>query len=141
RLDAGDVLAVYVEGVLGERGQLPPVRVGEAVNLPPAIGYPVPVRDDGTLPLPLVKPVQVRGLTLEEAQAAVIRAYTVDRRLITPPAEDKVIVTLLRQRQYHVVVVRQDSGGLTVGASGLIGNTKRGTGASLELSAGENDVL
>jgi protein involved in polysaccharide export with SLBB domain len=141
RLDAGDLLGVYVEGVLGERGQLPPVRVGEAVNLPPAIGYPIPVREDGTLPLPLVQPVPVRGLTLEEAQAAVIEAYTVKQKLLTPPAENKVIVTLLRQRQYHIVVVRQDSGGLVLSPTGGFGNTKRGTGATLELPAGENDVL
>src|SRR5262249_11651021 len=45
------------------------------------------------------------------------------------------------QRTYHVLVVRQDSGALTVGTGGAIGQTKRGTGYSLELPAYKNDVL
>ena len=42
------------EGVLGEEGQLPPVNVSASSTQPPSLGYPIPVRDDGTLPLPLV---------------------------------------------------------------------------------------
>src|SRR5437763_1718534 len=60
RVDAGDVLGVWIEGVLGERNMAPPVRISEQGNAPPAFGYPLPVRDDGTLPVPLVEPVRVR---------------------------------------------------------------------------------
>ena len=38
-------------------------------------------------------------------------------------------------------MVRQDSGGLTVGSTGSLGQTKRGTGYVLNLPAYENDVL
>src|SRR5262245_48731710 len=41
RLEAGDVLGVYIENVLGDRNQPPPVRVPELGNTPPAFGFPI----------------------------------------------------------------------------------------------------
>jgi protein involved in polysaccharide export with SLBB domain len=140
RLDTGDVLGVYIEKVLGDRTQPPPVRFGELPGQAPAFGYPIPVREDGTLPLPLVPPMQVRGLTLAEAEQRIIRAYSVDKHFLNPENE-RVIITLMRPRQYQVLVVREDSGGLIVGPGGALGNTKRGTGAVVELPAYQNDVL
>ena len=60
RLDAGDVLGVYVEGFLGERNppDALPIHVGPLVQshdvrrLNPSAGYPVAVEDDGTIALP-----------------------------------------------------------------------------------------
>src|SRR5262245_47996866 len=53
KLAPGDILGVFVEGILGERGGQPPVRPQEqGSTLPPGIGYPIPVRDNGTVPLP-----------------------------------------------------------------------------------------
>jgi protein involved in polysaccharide export with SLBB domain len=139
RLDAGDVLGVYIENVLGDKNQPPPVHFSELTNVPPALGYPLPVREDGAVPLPLTGPVVVRGLTVPEAEQKIIKAYTVDKKLL-PPDRAHIIVTLIKPRQYHVLVVRQDSGAVTLGAGGL-GNTKRGTGANVDLPAYENDVL
>jgi protein involved in polysaccharide export with SLBB domain len=139
-LAPGDVLGVYIEGVLGDRNQPPPVRFAEMGNLPPALGYPIPVREDGTLPLPLIDPIKVAGLSIADAQKEVIKAYTVTKKILQPNRE-RVVVTLMRKRQYHVLVVRQDSGGLTVGTAGVIGQTKRGTGYTVDLPAYENDVL
>src|SRR5262245_31802748 len=62
RFEPGDVLGVWIEGVLGERGQPPPVRPADSPNLPPALGFPIPVRDDGTLPLPYIPPLNVRDM-------------------------------------------------------------------------------
>jgi len=151
RLAAGDVLGVWVEGVLGQEDQAPPILQGLAGTpgasasvgsggRPPAIGVPIPVRPDGTLPLPLVDPVKVAGMTLEEAEQAVAKAYTVTIKVLKPN-KARIIVTLVRPRQYHVLVIRQDSGGLTIGGTGVIGNTKRGTGAAIDLPAYDNDVL
>src|SRR5581483_1352719 len=73
RLDTGDVLGVWVDGVLGDR-RLPipvhmpllaPTRLQQV--LPPSAGYPFRIGEDGTLRLPLIEPVPVRGLTLTEA--------------------------------------------------------------------------
>jgi hypothetical protein len=48
-------------------------------------------------------------MTLEEAEEAVRRAYTVERSILKPGRE-RIIVTLLRSRQYHVLVIRQEKG-------------------------------
>ena len=56
-IDAGDVLAVYVENVLGRRDQ-PPINQSLDNTLPPTLGYPVMVQDDGTLSLPLIASAQ-----------------------------------------------------------------------------------
>jgi protein involved in polysaccharide export with SLBB domain len=75
RLAKGDILGVYIEGVLGSSDTPPPVNLPESGELPPAIGYPIPVRNDGTITLPLVGALQVEGLTVEEAERKVMRAY------------------------------------------------------------------
>lgn len=151
RLEAGDVLGVYIEGVLGNANQPPPVRLVEQSNLPPAMGYPVPVRDDGTLSLPFVSPISVDGMSIVEAEQAVRQAYTTKKQILKPGRE-RIIVTLLQPRTYSVLVVRQDSGagtgtttpvsfGSFVGGAEVVGPRKRGTGSNLELPAYENDLL
>lgn len=75
-LQPGDVLSVFIEGVLGQRDQAPPVNIVQGTDLPPSLGFPVPVRDDGTLPLPLIKPLPVKDLTVEQAEQAIVKAYT-----------------------------------------------------------------
>jgi len=143
RLDVGDVLGIWIEGVLGNRDQPPPVSVPSGTNtsnLPPSIGFPIPVREDGTISLPFIDPVPVKGLTTGEVQAELRKAYTVTRKILQPDRE-RILVDVQRPRLYHILVIRQDSGGLTVGANGLLGNTKRGTGYQLDLPAYENDVL
>jgi protein involved in polysaccharide export with SLBB domain len=151
RLGPGDVLGVYIEGVLGEPKTSPPVQYTEQGNLPPSIGYPIPVRDDGTLPLPYVEPLPVSALSLAEVQDLIIKTYTVTKPILKV-GQERVIVTLIKPRQYHILVVRQDSGGLTVGGApgapgspgaptGVLGQTKRGTGYVVNLPAYENDVL
>ena len=140
-LAAGDVLGVYIEGVLGDKTQPPPVRFGsEQGNVPPALGYPIPVREDGTVPLPLIQPVQVTNLTIPEAQEKIRKAYVVEKQILKENRE-RIIVTLMRPRQYHILVVRQDSGFQAIGAGGQIGGVKRGTRAAVDLPAYENDVM
>src|SRR5262245_33527514 len=151
-LGPGDVLGVYIEGVLGEKTTPPPVRIPEQGNVPPALGYPLPVREDGTVPLPLIAPVRVEGLTLAEAQSKVVEAYTVTKKILQPGAA-RILVTLIKARTYHVLVLREDAGGTTFGTSGGFGvgvggsggsffqETVRTAGFSLDLPAYENDVL
>lgn len=151
RLEAGDVLGVYIEGVLGDRNVPPPVRLVEQSGLPPAMGYPTPVRSNGTISLPLVPPIRVEGMTVPEAEEAVRQAYTVKKEILRPGRE-RIIVTLLQPRTYHVLVIRQDSGtgtgattpvsfGTFQGSSEVTGPRMRGVGTTLELPAYENDVL
>jgi hypothetical protein len=148
RLGPGDVLGVFVAGILGEPNQPIPVRYAETGNAPPALGYPLPVREDGKLPLPRVAPLKVEGMTVAEAQEAIRKAYVGPPQLINPE-NAQIIVTLQRPRHYRVLVVREDSGGPIINqTSGLIGttstivgNAKRGYGVALDLPAYENDVL
>lgn len=140
RLDAGDVLGIWIATVLGDPNQAPPVRPPEQGQARPSLGYPVPVRDDGTITLPLIEPLPVRGKTLAEVREAIRKAYTVPRQILKP-GEERILVELQQRRTYHVLVIRQDSGGLVVGPAGTLGNTKRGTGFPLDLPAYENDVL
>jgi len=53
RVDAGDVLGLFIEGVLGDANQIPPIiNIYQTVgNQPPVIGFPVLVQDDGTISL------------------------------------------------------------------------------------------
>lgn len=143
-LGAGDVLGIYIEGVTGSSETPPPVHFPDKGNLPPAIGYPIPIREDGTLSLPLISPIDVEGLTLAQAEDRIRRAYTVESQILLPE-RDQIIVTLMRPRTYHVLVIREDTGAnphirnleelMTLGA------TKRGQTHALDLPAYENDVL
>jgi protein involved in polysaccharide export with SLBB domain len=156
RLAGGDILGVWIEGVLGEKQQPPPMRLPERGDLPPAIGYPIPVRENGTIALPFVSPVKVQGLSVDEAQEAIRKAYTVDKQILK--SDQRIIVTLMRRRQYHVLVFRQDAGGsvsvnrqeplLTLGPAssgagleGTLGVGNRSAGFAVDLPAYENDVL
>jgi protein involved in polysaccharide export with SLBB domain len=150
-LDAEDVLGVFIENILGERNQVPPVRVPEFGNVPPSVGFPVPVQADGNILLPYIDPLPVKGLTVPEARELIRKTYTSDKRQLLPPGKDRIIVTLLQPRRYHVLVIRQD-GGAAGGPQGNVqsgsqffsavsGSQRRGTGAPLDLQAYENDVL
>lgn len=144
-LDAGDILGIYIEGVLGEVDGVPPFHMptNKESNLPPAMGYPVPVREDGTLPLPLVPSLQIRGLTLTQVENVVRRAYTIDQQILRP-GKDRIFVTLIKERTYKVVVMRQD--GATNTRTGrptdLISAAYAATPSQVvELPAYQNDVL
>lgn len=143
QLAPNDVLGIYIENVLGQPDVPPPVNFPEDGSKAPSLGFPIPIREDGTLALPLVDPIQVSGLTLTQASDAIRNAYTVKKRIL-PEGKDRIIVTLQRPREYRVMVVREEAGGISgaVGAGGLgVGLTKRGTGSNVLLPAYENDLL
>jgi protein involved in polysaccharide export with SLBB domain len=144
-LDAGDVLAVYIEGVLPKHNESPPInmpRQGEEGA--PSLGYPIPVRQDGTISLPmLTRSVLVRGLTVKEVEDSIRRAYTVDKKILQTGTE-RVWVILHKPRQYRIVVIRQEGvEAPAIGQPGAVnlGALKRGTGRVVTLTAYKNDVL
>lgn len=147
RLDSRDVLGIYIEGVLGNKEEPPPVHFPETGDLPPAVGYPVPVREDGTISLPLVPAVEIRGLTLTEAEQK-IRSEYIERKILKQD-RDRIIVTLMRPRTYHVLVVREDTANIVPNGSNpqqlaqtlAFGTQRRGLTQAVELRAYENDVL
>ena len=147
-LDTGDVLAISIEGVMPRReGELPPVNMSFNANdeALPALGYPVPVRADGTVSLPMLhSAISVRGMTIKQAEDAVRRAYTVEKKILQS-GNERVWVILHRPRQYRVLVIRQEGveaptgGGMAGGVN--LGALKRGTGRAVTLTAYKNDVL
>lgn len=149
RLAAGDVLGIWIEGILGEKNAPPPVQVSQQGNQNSSIGFPIPVNDEGTISLPLIEPLKVDGMSLNEVRAEIIKAYTVTKKLLQP-GQARVIVTLQQPRRYHVLVVREDTGSVSFGSTGGFGGfnggtsvteTRRSTGVSLDLPAYENDLM
>jgi protein involved in polysaccharide export with SLBB domain len=145
-LDKDDILGVFIETILGQPNEAPPVHIPDRFSdLSPGIGFPIPVRDDGTVSLPLIEPIPVRGLTVAQVEELVKRRYVEDNILVNP----RVIVTLLRKRTYRVFVVRQDG---SAGNNAQLGLAQRTRGVFdrsdlssrsqvLQLPAYENDVL
>lgn len=142
-----DTLGLYIEGVLGRADEAPPVHFPQEPNTPPAIGYPMPVREDGTLSLPLIPPINVNGLTIAQAEHEIREAYTVTYRILRPDRA-RIIVTMMKPRTYAVMLVREDTPAWGMGA--MTGTSRQGIGYEperhgsarrLELKAYENDVL
>jgi protein involved in polysaccharide export with SLBB domain len=147
QLAANDILGIYIENVLGTPDEAPPVRFPEQGEVAPSIGFPIPVREDGSIALPLIDPIPVEGLTVNQATEAIRKAYTVDRQILKP-GSDRIIVTLMHRREYRVLVVREEAGAAAPtqrtgqgGQQGRNDSSKRGMGYVVDLPAYENDVL
>ena len=147
-LEEGDVLGVFVEGVLGNEGEAPPVQYpGPNSDLPPSTGFPVPVRDDGTISMPLIAPLPVRGLTINQVEQLLIKAYRGgDRPLLTE--RSRILVSLIQKRTVSVYVVRGDASQSAANPGFRSGNQAVNTRSDgsrrsdrLQLPAGDNDLL
>jgi hypothetical protein len=132
QLAAGDVLGIFIPFVLGKEDEAPPVHFPEDGSQLPSLGFPVPVREDGKLNLPLVDPIDVSGLSLAQATEVIRKTYV--QAGILKEGSEKVVATLQRRRQIRVLVIREESGSKE-------NVTKRGTGDIVDLPAYENDVL
>lgn len=141
-LDSGDVLGVYIEGLLGRKEDVPPVHFPLTNDVPPSLGYPLPVREDGTISLPVIGALPVRGLTIIQAEQAVRHAYSSPKQILQP--HQRISLALQQPRLYRVLVIRQEaSQQANVAAQGQlnIGVIKRGSGKIVALPAYKNDVL
>ena len=139
----GDVLGVYIDGVLGKPNEPPPVHMTENRIVPPSLGFPIPVRSDGSISLPLLKtPLQVDGMTLGQVESLVLKAYTVTQKTLNAD-NARILVSLQQPRTYRVMVVRQEAGTDVGGDFGGFnpGALKRGSGQVVSLPVYENDVM
>jgi hypothetical protein len=152
-LDTGDVLAITIQGVLPPdakavlpviasqttltREYYPPNGVIDA----PSYGVPFHVQDDGTLQLPLIEPLSVRGLTLQQAAAKIRTAYVEEQ--IAKEGNDQVNLVLLRGRVNRVLVLREDASleGANVIRKGETVLHKRGSADVIDLPSNESDVI
>src|SRR5207248_3349043 len=83
--------------------------------------------------------VVVAGLTVPEAEDLIRKLYV--QKEVFQPGQERVLVTLLQPRQYHVVIVRQEANSFEVRPEGPFPTSKRGTAVAVDLPADENDVL
>lgn len=152
-LDDGDILGIYIEGILpfvppDRPPEPPPVNFPDATSqLDPSLGYPIAVINDGTIQLPNLEPIKVRGLTIDQTRD-LIRKYYLDSEILRESSRLQPIVTLMKERTYNVIVIRQDMGGQggQGGGGGMGGGFTRGTdysatGRMLKLKAYQNDIL
>jgi hypothetical protein len=142
-LDSGDVLGVYIEGVLSQFKEVPPVHFPQTQEVVPSLGYPIPIREDGTISLPLIGNVSARGLTLTQLEETIRRKYMTEKSILKV-GRDRILISLQRPRSYRVLVIRQENANDVVGGGGNvlnIGRSKRGTGRVVNLPAYNNDIL
>ena len=148
-VDSGDILGIHIPEVWGSaqgNQQLPPPvqQPPQGSDLPPAIGYPVVIREDGTISVPLLDPINVRGMTTVQVEELIKRTY-IEQDILKKP---EVVVTLMRPRTYRVFVVRQDNTNFNdprFGGRGRQGvfdrSDQSGRGFVLTMPEGKNDVL
>ncbi|MFO0969270.1 MAG: polysaccharide biosynthesis/export family protein [Gemmataceae bacterium] len=145
RLDHGDVLGIFIDGIVGDRAVPPPLHVApltqskELHRLPPASGYPFPVQADGSVALPFLPKMDVRGMTLNEAREAIRAAYV--KKDLLKADNERISVTLLYERQTQVLVMRQEATTYLFGPEGPVPTGKRNSGHLVDLPAYKNDVL
>ena len=149
-LAAEDVLGVFVDGVLpmaapNQPPPNPPVYFPSqidplGVGLSPSLGFPLPIRSDGTIQLPLIGSLNVDGKSIEQADQAIRDAY-IDAGILERGRE-RIIVTLMQPRRVRIKVFRQEVGGFATGGRGGVATSpvKRGTGHIIDLRAYENDL-
>ncbi len=137
RLGPGDTIGIYIPGIIPFQDPTadpspPPVYFPDpGSELPPTIGLPFVVLENGKVTLPAIQPVDVNGLTIEEATQAITAAY-VERKILT---DENIVplVSLFKPRTYNVLVVREDTGGPQ--------DEQAANGSSVQLAAYKNDVL
>jgi protein involved in polysaccharide export with SLBB domain len=143
RLSSGDVLGIYIDGVLGSKDEVPPVHFPSDKDLVPSIGYPISVREDGTITLPMLPPLAVHGLSLRELEERLRHAYTVENPVLRPGME-RILVSLHKPRTVRVLVMRQEEGNTQsrpIMQPESPTKDKRGVGKVVALPAYRNDVL
>ncbi len=145
RFDKGDTLAVVADNVIAPPGTVAPVKLPDATSDLAALGFPIPVRDDGTITLPQLPPINVKGKTAAEVEQLIKETASGKHggpELVNAKTA-RVTVQLLKKREYTITVVREDlQPTLSTGVGGtVLGASRRGNGFTLKLPAGQNDVL
>lgn len=142
-LDKGDVLGVIADNLIAPDTQVAPVKLPDASSNTAALGYPIPVNEDGTISIPRLENIPVKGLSVQQAEK-LLREYASGEKggkeLLKPLS--RISVQLLQKRRYTITVVREDSQPTPAQVgSAVYGGNRKGNGFSISLVAGENDVL
>ena len=104
-LDNGDILGIYIEGLLPTISISQPPEPPPIANYPdagsgkldPALGLPFVVQENGTITLPAIEPIKVAGATVEQATELIKKAY-LDAKIFTNRDRLRPIVAILKRR-------------------------------------------
>lgn len=94
RVRPGDTLAIFIPGVFANDGAAPPTQVDEA-GRPVAVGYPIQVREDGSITLPYVDSQNVAGKSIPDIEAVLRKAYTLDHKILED--NSTILVSIARK--------------------------------------------
>jgi protein involved in polysaccharide export with SLBB domain len=154
-IDKGDILGIYIDGVLPftdttKPPEPPPVNFPEKDSLlDPSLGFPIVVQENGTISLPSVPPIKVKGMTTEQVTEVIRKTY-LDEKVFSDPKRLRPLVTLMKERTYEIVVVRQDiassqsqlqSQNFSRQGAYSRGADQSASGSMIKLPAYQNDVL
>ena len=86
-----------IEGVLGEPGRAPPVSIPQVTVLgqsvpPPSVGYPIFVQADGTISLPLIQPMDVKGKSAKQVEDMIKETYVSQNIMVK--GKERVFVSI-----------------------------------------------
>ena len=95
KVQAGDTLGVFIPYVLGQEGEKPPIHNDPTGVRAPAMGYPLEVREDGTIRLPIINAQKVAGLTLRGIEAKLLHELTVKQEILKKD-QATVLVSLIK---------------------------------------------
>ena len=97
QIHEGDVLGIFIEGVLGQYEADPPIYHPPAsTGLPPVLGFPIPVGEGGKLSLPMIPEIDVDGKTLSQIKDAIKKAYMGGKEPILNEG-DRIFVGLIHK--------------------------------------------
>ncbi len=100
-LDHGDILGVLIKGVVTyeatPKGPTPNDPDGNSQQLEKSPSYPIVVYDDGTIALPSIKPISVKGKTIDQTIELINRSY-LDARIFNSMAGRTQIVKVIKRR-------------------------------------------
>jgi protein involved in polysaccharide export with SLBB domain len=140
----GDTLGIWIEGILGEKGQPIPVTPRatgtDSASTQPGVGYPIVVSEDGKIELPYVDPLNVDKKTIPEVRDIIREAYLGGEKPILVKGQERILVSMIQPRKYRVQVVREDANAVQFNGNAAT-SSRRSFGQTLELPVYENDVL
>src|SRR5262249_41540964 len=83
RLAAGDVIGIHIDGMMDHAEFAANLQKIDAPDFPSGAAYPLNVRPDGAVFLPLLnRSLYVADRTLGEAEALIARAYTSPKKIV-----------------------------------------------------------
>jgi len=100
-VDLSRLASLAVNSEIIDRGDVVEVTIATGIREREIVPLPVRVKDDGVAEIPIIGPVQLAGLELASAEAA-ITAAAIQRNLYRNP---NITVTMKQQRVNHVTVV------------------------------------